>query len=78
MVNVKFNSTAQRYASEVVAANTTIREYLESKGAYMNATFSIAGKVITDLDMRFDQLNTLNIDTSGLIAIYETIKSDNA
>ena len=78
MVNVKFNSTAQRHTAEVVASGTTIREYLESKGAYMSATFSIAGKVINNLDMTFAQLDSLGVDTANLITIYETIKSDNA
>ena len=81
MVKVKFTSTAQRYAEEIVEGTKTIREYLESKGALMTATFSINGRILSggELDMPLEEVYTANlVQPGGTIMLYETAKTTGA
>lgn len=80
-VRVKFNSTATRYAEEIISANTIIRDYLESKGSVINgAHFTANAAPITDkLHMTFSELTDRGVVAEGAtILIYETIKTSNA
>ena len=81
MVKVKFTSTAQRFAEEIVEGSKTIREYLESKGALMSATFSIAGRILSggELDMALEDVYSAGIVApGGTINLYETAKATGA
>lgn len=81
MVKIRFTSTAQRFAEEIVDGNKTVREYLEGKGALMNATFSINGRILSggELDMPLnDAYANGYVPAGGTIMLYETAKTAGA
>lgn len=81
MVQVRFNASARRFPVEMVNEDMTVRAFLESKGAQMNAMFSINGAIVTrdNLEMTFAELVSAGYaNVLGEIMIQETIKTDNA
>ena len=82
MVKVKFTSTAQRFTEEIISGEVTVKEYLESKGALMAATFSINGKILTtadELNMPLAEVYERGfVPAGGTIMIYETAKTTGA
>lgn len=80
MVRVEFKGTANRCPVEIVDGNKTVREYLQSKGAMMQSTFTVSGTNISDkLDLKLSELVSAGIVSEGMtITIYETIKTSNA
>ena len=82
MVKVKFTSTAQRFAEEIIEGTITVREYLESKNALMTATFSINGKILTsaeELNMPLSEVYERGyVPAGGTILIIETAKTTGA
>lgn len=81
MLRVKFNGAAMRGMEEIIDGATTVRNYVASKGANMEAAFSANGTPISgaQLDCSFNELIDNGIVPSGVVVtIYETLKTANA